>query len=143
MKRCHQALRAFRLPVAALAIAALHAHATEPGAPPEAPAIEALAGAYKGTYDVRRNFDLGRADRADRAKLEPLRGRDGKTDFASAANHQPFAAGEPPKRDAVVRWSLPGPARPTAWVGWVAGSGDDNRKGGRPGFAEFGVSWSF
>lgn len=143
MKRCHQALRAFRLPVAVLAIAALHAHAAEPEAPPEALATQALAGAYQGSSDLRRTFDLGRDARGEGAKLEPLRGRAGKADFASAVSHQPVAAGEPPKRDAGVRWSLLGPARPTLWIGWEASNGDGNGKGERSGFAEFGVGWTF
>lgn len=143
MKRCHQALCAF-LPAAALAVAALHAHAVEPQAALGAPATKAMAGAYRGIYDVRRNFDFDGNARADRPKFELLRGRDAQTDFAGAANPRPLAAGEPLKRDAVVRWSLPGPAHPTAWFGWAAASSiADNRKGEPSGFAEFGVSWSF
>lgn len=61
-----------------------------------------------------------------------LRGHYWKTDLASAGDHQLVAAGEHLKRvdagalDVGVLWSLSGPAHPTAWLGWAAGSGDGN-----------------
>lgn len=186
MKRCHRALRAFRLSVAAFAVAtALHTHAAMPEVQPAGQATEALAaglppgtglarrpderrpgkgtvvelfgqpiqlaGEYEGTHDGRFNFnfnfDLDRADRADRAELEQELKLEGDSvvdtwrqsgtkqrqnalerDQAWGFRRSPAATSGwlPVLAKSVFLWSLPGPARPTAWFGWAAGSGDGN-----------------
>lgn len=64
--------------------------------------------------------------------LARVRGTEWRTDFDDVnsklvivdRNRRQRVAGS--AWDAGVRWSLPGPARPTAWLGWASGSGDGN-----------------
>lgn len=63
-------------------------------------------------------------------ELAQVRGTEWRTDFADVndklvtveRNRRQRVAGH--AWDAGVRWSLPGPSRPTVWAGWASGSGD-------------------
>ena len=64
--------------------------------------------------------------------LARVRGTDWRTDFDDAGANRVVADGNRRQRvagsawDAGMRWSLPGPARPTLWLGRASGSGDGN-----------------
>lgn len=69
--------------------------------------------------------------------LAQVRGTDRKTDFDEIDGKRVVVDGHERQRvsghawDLGVRWSLPGRARPTAWLGWASGSGDGDPDDGR------------
>jgi hypothetical protein len=65
-----------------------------------------------------------------------LTGREWRTEFDEVSDKRVQITEQTRQRvdasawDVGVRWSLPGPARPTAWLGWASGSGDGNAADG-------------